>query len=149
MSAMWQPMDTAPRDGSQVLAFTSGQLPYGIEWWDYGQTKWPQWLTHWTALPLQPSADPDGWEPMSTAPRTGWILASGGATRYGEPEYAITRWRDVHEGYDAEVPRWTWSNCDFPDELTHWRYLPAPPVSAASLLGVAEPADAMMKARDQ
>lgn len=73
----WQPIDTAPRDGSAILATNAG---YAYElgrcvvvFWetdpvDNGEHGWMQpddgdevrhtWLTHWMPLPASPSQSP-------------------------------------------------------------------------------------------
>ncbi len=59
----WQPIETAPRDGTRILVCRSGSLPFHdvVEWCDWK----PGWLngdmagdadayTHWMPLPAAP-----------------------------------------------------------------------------------------------
>jgi hypothetical protein len=82
---MWQPIETAPRDGTQVLLYAPGRLTYGA-WsepsttprikyqdgfapepeWDEFEPYWASWdggftekapPTHWMPLPPPPSGN--------------------------------------------------------------------------------------------
>lgn len=59
---MWQPIETAPRDGTLVLmASTCGQITVGrqhpdVDWWQWSPLgKWKP--THWMPLPETPTHD--------------------------------------------------------------------------------------------
>lgn len=59
---MWQPIETAPQDGTNVLAFDDGAITV-LYWceerdgWFYpykgGRTRWTM-VTHWMPLPAAP-----------------------------------------------------------------------------------------------
>lgn len=53
----WQPIDTAPRDGTQLLLWFDDGGPANVCWWDPtlswtdGEYRWPdEAFTHWTAI---------------------------------------------------------------------------------------------------
>jgi hypothetical protein len=57
----WQPIDTAPKDGQQVLVYEEGAIfisqwvdnkDEGIGWWDHGIVLPPP--SHWMPLPDPP-----------------------------------------------------------------------------------------------
>lgn len=60
----WQPIETAPKDGTKILGFCDGDvleiISYGNDWiWDNfmsSQTNWAPIPTHWMPLPTPPSA---------------------------------------------------------------------------------------------
>lgn len=65
----WQPIETAPKDGTRILAF-SAKAPGGpridLTWWrnvkengyvgwgEFNETYWP--ATHWMPLPVPPTS---------------------------------------------------------------------------------------------
>ena len=61
-AAGWRPIETAPRDGTEVLANTSG-LGRVVVYWDDEESQWGTGLgyldrdapTHWMPLPLPPT----------------------------------------------------------------------------------------------
>ena len=62
-AAGWRPIETAPRDGTEVLANTSG-LGRVVVYWDDGESQWGTGLgyldrdapTHWMPLPPPPTS---------------------------------------------------------------------------------------------
>lgn len=56
----WQPIETAPRDGTQILAFWISGNIYGAVSWDNGLRSWIELHedvydpTHWMPLPPPP-----------------------------------------------------------------------------------------------
>jgi hypothetical protein len=78
----WQPIETAPKDGTSVLLCSTADVdqswPHRVSWWDSGPERWaiehrPRpdlgdgWTetvyaeffpTHWQPLPAPPSAEP-------------------------------------------------------------------------------------------
>jgi hypothetical protein len=73
---MWHPIETAPRDGSSILAVVAGRHPEcgkpyipAVVWWDHEwgwmEHEWGRedtdphsWhLTHWMPLPAPPEID--------------------------------------------------------------------------------------------
>lgn len=136
----WQPIETAPRDGSAILTYSeTGQASYDVDAWDdvdgkLGEAiKWPHWLSHWQPLPALPPVDPTGWEPIAEAPKDGTrilVAAQGNPATYGDGEHFVTLWCDHNEGNEFEdEPYWGWGGFahDRTADLTHWRLLPAPP----------------------
>lgn len=80
----WQPINTAPKDGTWILARRPGGKDYAIVSYDADTQRWLYgwWLdepkTVWTRLPPLPApvGDPAPWGEMKTAPRDGtWFLA--------------------------------------------------------------------------
>lgn len=147
----WQPIETAPRDGSAILSYAEGnRWPYDVAEWDdvdgkleawslkeRGEAlKWPHWLTHWQPLPALPTADPAGWSHIAFAPKDGTriLVAAGASDRWGDGELFVTAWCDhnKHNPHEDE-PYWAWGGFahDRTDDLTHWRPLPAPPEGVA------------------
>jgi hypothetical protein len=73
---MWQPIETAPRDGRQLLAIDADSqmvvaewrvLPDGTCFWEIGHSRVPghYWrlgnqLTHWQPLPPPPTTRAEG-----------------------------------------------------------------------------------------
>ena len=70
MTEQWQPIETAPQDGTWVLTFTPSRVPQQavmrwMPWATREQSKWEtcsrQWYvfgpTHWTPLLEPPAAD--------------------------------------------------------------------------------------------
>jgi hypothetical protein len=66
----WQPIETAPKDGTTILAFFADRVGYvarqdvqAVAWrendgWASTQTGWTlAWPTHWMPLPDPPKAD--------------------------------------------------------------------------------------------
>ena len=62
LPANWQPIETAPRDGTKILVYRgnepgSEKVRVGVDYWLFGQwyksRHWPQ-PTHWQPLPEPP-----------------------------------------------------------------------------------------------
>jgi hypothetical protein len=63
----WQPIETAPKDGTEVLAWRGGRR--GIVRWHENSSYWDEWHrptahcrvepTHWMPLPLTPAKEAD------------------------------------------------------------------------------------------
>lgn len=74
----WRPIDTAPKDGSEFLAWAESGEDYWVARWDHDQADWVErgegmtlhWrLSHWQPLPAPPPTE----EPaMSDAPPKSW-----------------------------------------------------------------------------
>lgn len=82
---MWQPIETAPKDGSFILLATpKGRIADGFWSPVYGEWSWPYVMvepTHWMPLPELPSAHPtpsvpDGWKLVPIEPTPGMIDAA-------------------------------------------------------------------------
>lgn len=66
MTDGWQPIDTAPRDGTHFLGF--GQSEYHLTYWDdsstppwrynYGDIEMWWYPSHWMRLPDPPEVEP-------------------------------------------------------------------------------------------
>jgi hypothetical protein len=59
----WQPIETAPKDGSNIILANSGRVAFG-KYLDNSKTRWPWegWIT------------PDGpWGGRATKPATHWM----------------------------------------------------------------------------
>ena len=60
MSAEWQPIETAPKDGTRVLVVEDGE--YHVAWWRQGWTRAGDDYdiamepTHWQPLPPYPTS---------------------------------------------------------------------------------------------
>lgn len=64
----WQPIETAPKDGTEIIACQSGTPEVGLILWDADEACWlepadewsgPNWLpTHWMPLPPSPKEQP-------------------------------------------------------------------------------------------
>lgn len=71
MGSMWQPMDSAPRDGSCILAVMAGQVV--IAYWDRDQFKInpkPYWKAYQqTARGWSRNNQPTAWQPLPLAPK--------------------------------------------------------------------------------
>ncbi len=56
----WQPIETAPTDGTPVLTFQRGYAIV-VQWYERGEwtdgDKWSTTYTHWMPLPAPPSVD--------------------------------------------------------------------------------------------
>lgn len=76
---MWQPIETAPKDGSFILLATpKGRIADGFWSPVYGVWSWPYVMvepTHWMPLPGRPGAQaqpepsvPDGWQLVPMEP---------------------------------------------------------------------------------
>lgn len=53
----WQPIDTAPRDGTEIVVYTADLDAMGVAWWEHGQwtvgeSGWEP--THWIPVPPPP-----------------------------------------------------------------------------------------------
>lgn len=64
MFGQWQPIESAPRDGTRVLVYGKDHTPGGVmrvvAWADHlaeSELMNPPAPTHWTALPPPPSLD--------------------------------------------------------------------------------------------
>ncbi|MEN0115382.1 MAG: hypothetical protein AAGD15_01560 [Agrobacterium cavarae] len=62
--AGWQPIETAPKDGTQILAYPcfGGKDPYQVRWRQTKRGGWEHWThlvplspTHWMPLPASPA----------------------------------------------------------------------------------------------
>lgn len=61
-SVGWQPIDTAPKDGTEILVYESGQYEgYDVEEWDVERCCWKRCdeanPTHWMPIPPNPEGD--------------------------------------------------------------------------------------------
>ncbi len=65
MSNEWQPIETAPKDGTRILVYRPGKHNYpkvGIDFWQVNRAPYNCWWhspsdhqpTHWTPLPESP-----------------------------------------------------------------------------------------------
>lgn len=60
--AVWQPIETAPKDGTEILTFKIGNYKrriLAIHWWDGSHFKSRSYIpnpTHWMPLPSRPDA---------------------------------------------------------------------------------------------
>ncbi len=64
---VWQPIETAPRDGSRFLAFQRGDGDQRFEcWWQDDFGIWSGWMDDWDGEP-----EPTHWMPLPTPPETG------------------------------------------------------------------------------
>ncbi len=65
---VWQPIETAPKDGSPVLVFDGEHYAVGYwateigEWWVSKKMKTTMLGTHWMPLPAPPASTEDGAE---------------------------------------------------------------------------------------
>jgi hypothetical protein len=60
----WQPIETAPKDGTEILTFRDGVISqcgwkddlFGEKCWGHASWSYPQWSqpTHWMPLPEPP-----------------------------------------------------------------------------------------------
>jgi hypothetical protein len=64
---------------------------------------------------------PQGWQPIETAPKDGTILVFRMAD--SGPFYQLAQWVVL----PRRKGRWTCSNGDWVDDVTHWMPLPEPP----------------------
>ena len=96
---MWQPIETAPKDGVLVLTYCNGQVISAYwsedEGWTveiYGIEDWNGWTpTHWTPLPSPPESgcrldkppvNPDTGKPYFHVPEVGY---ESGTWKTGKP----------------------------------------------------------------
>lgn len=66
----WQPIETAPKDGTRILSYSDQEGVQCISWWRDGDTSWSEWCspdgytvfdpTHWMPLPEPPRALSEG-----------------------------------------------------------------------------------------
>lgn len=67
----WQPIETAPKDGTLILTFypeLHGQERYSLRYWsrgDWGNIK-EAWSDQWRQI--KPSNDPTFWAPLPSPP---------------------------------------------------------------------------------
>lgn len=62
----WQPIETAPKDGTEILTCDNG-CGYSVRYWGEGEDEGMAWLprirgvfpTHWMPLPEAPTAQPE------------------------------------------------------------------------------------------
>ena len=65
VEAAWQPIETAPRDGTRFLAFERGNADYQIYecWWGEDFGNWEGWRDAWDSEP-----EPSHWMPLPPPP---------------------------------------------------------------------------------
>lgn len=72
--AKWQPIGTAPRDGSRFLAFEEGRESQRYEcWWQNDFGHWEGWMDDWDSEP-----EPTHWMPLPSAPTIAAAIREGG-----------------------------------------------------------------------
>jgi hypothetical protein len=62
----WQPIETAPKDGTEIIAYRKVQPPHieAMSWADYGDTgRW-----YWTYDGDSPDVQPTHWIPIPPPP---------------------------------------------------------------------------------
>ena len=64
----WQPIDTAPKDGSRILAWEPGHAPYIADFDDYGWLTTEDWAGDGTGYYI-PVCEPTHWMPLPAPPR--------------------------------------------------------------------------------
>lgn len=65
--AGWQPIDTAPKDGSRFMAFERGdEAQFYPCWWHIEVNDWAGWQNVWDSEP-----EPTHWMPLPSPPSTG------------------------------------------------------------------------------
>lgn len=92
MAALWQPIETAPKDGEPFLG-TNARYAYslqrcGVYYWDrwcwrhqvddYGDPP-ATWLTHWMPLPAPPQSPGLG-QPENSTPQDAPVLGDRAST---------------------------------------------------------------------
>jgi hypothetical protein len=63
-AAAWQPIETAPRDGSRFLAYENRDVSYYPCWWRNDYLIWEGWQDDWDSEP-----DPSHWQPLPPPPK--------------------------------------------------------------------------------
>jgi hypothetical protein len=122
----WREIETAPKDGTQVLVWPSGgEQEVGVaNWWD-DSMGWFHTVELWAPIPE------DGWQAIDTAPRDGTTVlldAGEGLKRPYTDRYGWGSWVDIATLMDGPgvEPDWGWLNTsDGPP--VRWRPMPKPP----------------------
>lgn len=114
----WQPIETAPTDGTDVILAIPGEKEPKIGYFDesrgYWRSNWPAEIqpTHWRPMFGMPDSDsPDAdWQPIDTAPTDGTavMLALPGADEWRDGWFENGVWRNQYVRKFEEAP-------------THWR----------------------------
>jgi len=135
-SSGWQPIETAPRDGTWVLVYAGdthvacfSDYTSKDQWWTQGASLLSDpHPTHWQPLPPPPSEATSPWQPFATAPKDGslidlwwngwrhpdcrWVAnLDSWEQKYAEGE---DYWMDMHIRDDGDQP-------------SHWMAKPPPP----------------------
>ena len=63
-AAAWQPIETAPRDGTKFLAYEQRNVLYYPCWWNCDFTNWEGWQDDWDSEP-----EPSHWMPLPLPPK--------------------------------------------------------------------------------
>ena len=131
---MWQPIETAPKDGSFILLATpKGRIADGFWSPVYGVWSWPYVMvepTHWMPLPERPGAQA---QPTPSVPEATWLpvpdkhptfdpvdlqLADGSVLCGCVPQIDGDYWWKGPSGEVFIDPRYA--------PVTHWRLTAAP-----------------------
>lgn len=150
----WQPMETAPKDGTQILIAldTACGWEFDVVYWDGYDKDYP-WICGqydgypadrpdcWSPLTPPGESSMTDWQPMETAPKDGTLVdlwcdgervpnCSYQHSSYpfgGEKDWGWFREHDEFSWYHVWLDRWIADEFNRPP--THWMPLPYAPLT--------------------